>query len=386
MRQSPKIVGRVIVVGGEQADVDALAKAISIDFRVLRVYTCSDTLECARLEPPHAIVVRATGGEGPEYCTLLRQDAALRRVPILLVTGDQRSWTSALQAGAIDCLSPDANPDHIRLKIGRLVGLKRTEDKLRLALDRAQDKVSELESVIDMVTHDLKSPVVATEGFVRLLRKRLGDFASDPAIKEILQYMDRACTNMRGFLDDLSQSLVTQTLELDWKPFRLEAAVQELLRNHMEVIEEKGIRVAFNVSGREPEVFGDRRRILQVLDNLLLNALKHMGSPQDPRILIEAEGGEQFITTRISDNGIGIPPEYRDKIFNRFFRIPRRHAQSGSGLGLSISRAVVESHGGEIWVEAGPYGGASFVFTVPRFSPEKAGRKAAEATAQQPER
>ncbi len=113
---------------------------------------------------------------------------------------------------------------------------------------------------------------------------------------------------------------------------------------------------------------GNKQQVREVLDNLLSNAVQHMGERPDASILIRVVQNGQWVTTDVVDNGCGIPQEYHEKIFDRFFRVPGTKEKNGSGLGLSIVKQIVESHHGKVWVESVPGKGASFSFTLPKFA------------------
>jgi len=116
-------------------------------------------------------------------------------------------------------------------------------------------------------------------------------------------------------------------------------------------------------------VYADERRVRQVIDNILGNAIRHMGERLEPSIRIQVSENDGFVLTRISDNGIGIPEEYRHRIFDRFFRVPKPQPSGGTGLGLAIARKIIEKHGGRIWVESEEGQGATFLFTLPKCNP-----------------
>ena len=115
-------------------------------------------------------------------------------------------------------------------------------------------------------------------------------------------------------------------------------------------------------------VLGDRHRIMQVLDNLLSNAIHHMGDAPDASISIELKDSGESVVTRVSDNGVGIPPEYHEQIFKRFFRVPRANSKPGTGLGLAIAKSIIESHRGNLWIEAHTGRGTAFNFSLPKAS------------------
>lgn len=151
---------------------------------------------------------------------------------------------------------------------------------------------------------------------------------------------------------------------------RLVEVVNEVVRQHRQMIEEKGVNLEVEIASA-PAVRGDRHRIQQVLDNLVINSVRHMGEKDHPMIRIQVLNDQDFVVTRVTDNGVGIPAQYLDKIFDRFFRVSRSGIQGGTGLGLSIAKKIVESHGGRIWVESEEGKGASFIFKLPRWTSEQ---------------
>jgi signal transduction histidine kinase len=222
-----------------------------------------------------------------------------------------------------------------------------------------------------MVAHDLKSPVVAIGGLVRLLQRRFRSKLSEVGLEEVLDHLSTACDSIGEFLKDLSECLVAEKAELEWRPLRLDRTVVEVVRQYRQIMDENRIQLQLNLGTSGPSVMGDRHKIMQVVDNLLVNAIRHMGNASDPMISIRLRETENFVIAEISDNGIGVPVEYREKIFKRFFRVPRSGSAPGSGLGLSIAKTIVESHGGLIWLEPGTRTGATFVFTLPKSIPAK---------------
>ncbi len=243
---------------------------------------------------------------------------------------------------------------------------KQTESALAGSIFEAKQRTEELESLIQMVAHDLKSPVVTICGLVRILKKSLADKASDEKSALILHQLETSSQTMERFLKDLLDGLASQHSEQQQVPVRLDECVNEAIAAHRQRAAERGISLRFVMDEPVSPVAGDRHRLSQVIDNLVGNAIKHMGDGQDPRIIVQLLEEENTVITKISDNGVGIAPEHQSKIFDRFFRVPGKGEKSGTGLGLSIVKKIVESHGGEISVAPGELGGATFVVRLPK--------------------
>jgi len=373
MSDDTERVGRVLILEAGAENGDLLGAALSNDSRVKVVNDAFDVLDVARVDPPDMIIVDASSGaNAPELCRTLGADRFVRRIPILMVAEDEAIRVSAYEAGAFDAVSPDISPALLRNKVARLVRQKRAEEQLVHAEICARQKAEELESVIEMVAHDLKSPVVAVAGFVRMLHRRLAARKAESAVNEILNHVAVACETMLAMLKDLSEVLRADKVDHECGPVPLVEIIEEVVERHRELINQREVSVTLDLGDDACFVIGDRRRLAQVFTNLLMNALLHMGNPPSPRIRITVERARDLTVARVSDNGAGIPPEFLDRVFDRFFRVPGTQQKSGTGLGLAIAKAIVESNGGQIWAESRINHGTTFSFTMPRCMGESA--------------
>lgn len=171
---------------------------------------------------------------------------------------------------------------------------------------------------------------------------------------------------------DSTQAIQDGPDAAEWEPIRLDEVVLDVILQHQYMIEDNGITVLTETAGySHPLVIGSKTYVRRVLDNLVLNAIKHMGQRPDPRITITMAENCTFVVTRIHDNGIGIPEQYLSNVFDRFFRVPGSDGVAGSGLGLSTVKQIVERHNGKVWVESEPGKGTTFSFTLPKFYSEE---------------
>jgi PAS domain S-box-containing protein len=242
---------------------------------------------------------------------------------------------------------------------------KEAEQALEQRTIEARQRNEELESLIQMVAHDLKSPVITIGGLVRLLKGSMAKVPADDRMEQILNQLSLTSESVERFLRDLLDGLVSEHTEPERTEVRLDEVVNEVVRQHRQMIDEKGITLDVEIAAALT-VLGDGHRIRQVLDNLVINAIRHMGETNHPLIRIQVLSDQDHVVTKVSDNGVGIPAQYLDKIFERFFRGSKSGVQGGTGLGLSIAKKIIESHGGRIWVESEEGKGATFVFVLPK--------------------
>jgi signal transduction histidine kinase len=172
------------------------------------------------------------------------------------------------------------------------------------------------------------------------------------------------CDRLQSMVDELLDLARIQggRVELQRKPTPPEALVQAAVDAYGGAAEERQLAIEPRVLPGLDAVLVDRERVQLVLSNLLSNALRH--APAGSTITVGARADDGRVRLEVTDRGPGVPPEYRQSVFEKFFRVPGT-ASSGAGIGLSIAKKIVEAHGGEIGVESAPGQGCTFWFTVP---------------------
>ncbi len=222
-------------------------------------------------------------------------------------------------------------------------------------------KNAELESFTYTVSHDLKSPLVTINGFLGYIERdakagNIENFTRD------LNRIAQAVKKMQILLNDLLElsrigRIRNESVETEFKTL-----VRDTLALLDGAITARGVRVEFDDQGYN--VVGDRVRLLEVLQNLIENAVKFMGNQSDPHIQIGsfagADGAPVFF---VKDNGIGIEPQFQERIFGLFNKLDAN--SEGTGIGLPLVKRIVEVHGGRIWLESQPGAGTTFYFTLP---------------------
>lgn len=224
-----------------------------------------------------------------------------------------------------------------------------------------ESKNSELERFTYTVSHDLKSPLFTIRGFLGYLEQDAlaGNHAR---VKSDMQRITAATEKMQALLNDLLELSRVGRLKNE----SVSIPFEELARDAVELVHGQIMArgIAIHIDANLPTIFGDRQRLLEVLQNLVDNASKFMGDQPEPRIEIGqtgAEGGMPVLYVR--DNGIGILPEHHDRVFGLFNKLDVK--SDGTGIGLALVKRIVEVHGGRIWVESEAGKGSTFFFTLP---------------------
>ncbi len=239
---------------------------------------------------------------------------------------------------------------------------KRIEQEREDLIRELESKNAELEQFTYTISHDLKAPLITIKGFLGFLSQDAHSGNLERLDADLRRIGD-ATDKMHALLNDLLElsrigRVMNEPVEIDFKV--LVFAVREALQGRFD---ERGVELI--VRDPLPTVYGDRQRLLEVLQNLMDNAAKFMGIQPHPRIEIGrvASTREGFATFYVSDNGMGIPPQYQDKIFGLFNRLTPNI--EGTGVGLSVAKRIIEFHGGRIWVESRVGEGSTFYFTLP---------------------
>lgn len=317
------------------------------------------------------VFLRNSSGErilGVDGATLNRVLGSPRRVFGLDGQGldaAEHPWRRALLAGEPVqqelFVDPGDNTERRLLRVMALP-LPPTEHDPQLAVvlfrditeDRAQREA--LETFAEVVAHDLKAPLGRIVGWLELLED--GGQAGERArtgIGSAARAMEQLISSLLSFSLATHGSVALTRIDLG-------AVVRELCE--LRVVGTNGVPPAFTI-GELPEVYGEPVLVRQLMDNLIGNACKYVPRGARPEVRISARSEDGWVEVEISDNGIGVPVEERERIFDAFHR-GTATGYDGHGLGLAICKRIVERHGGEISVRAGGQGpGSRFVLTLP---------------------
>jgi signal transduction histidine kinase len=217
---------------------------------------------------------------------------------------------------------------------------------------------ADLQQFAYVASHDLQEPLRMVSSYTQLLARRYKG-KLDPDADEFIAFAVDGATRMQQLIQDLLAYSRVSTGGRQFKPTSAETALGYALDNLRYVMKESGAVVTHDPL---PTVIGDQKQLEQLFQNLLSNAIKFRGQ-EPPRIHVSARTDANWLFS-IRDNGIGLDPQYGDRIFVIFQRLHNRQEYSGTGIGLAICKKIVERHGGRIWVESEPGKGATFYFTI----------------------
>ncbi len=231
---------------------------------------------------------------------------------------------------------------------------KEKEEELRRANE-------DLRQFAYSASHDLQEPIRNVAVYSEIVAMRY-DKVLDTEGKQFLGFLMEGGQRLARLVDDLLAYTQASLAELRMNPVKAEEALQRSLSALTESIRESGAEVT---AESLPEVFMGEVHLQQVFQNLIANAIKYR-SDKPPRIHISVRDDGNMWRFAVKDNGMGIPPEYKEKIFGLFKRLSHDRKHGGTGIGLAICQRIVERYGGRIWLESKPGEGSTFYFSVPK--------------------
>lgn len=259
-----------------------------------------------------------------------------------------------------------------------VLGRQQAEAELLRHAERLARSNAELQQFAYVTSHDLQEPLRTITSYAQLLERRYRDRIDSDA-NEIIDYVVNGVKRLHLLINELlTYSRIAGTENVLTGPVSMKRAIEWALANLRLLIEDCGAVVT---CGELPDVRGNEVQLVQLWQNLVSNAIKYRRPGVPPRVQVNARVEDTKWIFSVEDNGIGIEPKHRERVFGLFKRLHGNEIP-GVGIGLAICSSIVEKHGGRIWVESQPGVGSSFYFSIPKEfeSPAAdAGRERAEA-------
>lgn len=379
----------ILIVDDTPENLVALEAVLSdLGQRLVKVNSGQEALRMLLREEFAVILldVNMPGMNGFETAALIRQRKHSEHVPIIFVSAISTTDTHLFKGyslGAVDYIFTPVNAEVLRSKVSVFVELVKKSEAVRQQArqlaeaneilrnevvtrkrteEALQESNEELEAFSYSVSHDLRAPVRAMQGFARVLMEDYGPQLDEIARDYLQRIVSGACR-----MDNLIQDLLVYSrlghTELSLGPISLKQLIQEIVRQLAPEIESRKAEVS--VSDDLPEVVANKMALGQAIENLLSNAMKFMPEGQTPKVRVEAETIGTLVRLWISDNGIGIPEEHQMRVFRVFERLHTAEVYPGTGIGLAIVRKGVERMNGRVGLESGVGKGSRFYIELP---------------------
>jgi signal transduction histidine kinase len=383
---------RVLHIEDNELDAELVAEALRKGGFLVSAVVVQTEPEFERQLQLHLPEVVIAGYNLPHWRGMEAVEVLRHRgldIPLILVSGALGDVTAVecIKQGATDYVLKDGlarlpEAVHRALEEKRMLRLRRQAEKdLARKVEELARSNADLAQFAHVASHDLQEPLRMVASYTQLLAERYRGRLDEEADK-FIGYACEGAVRMQSLIKDL---LAFSEVGRDdaGKCTNCDALVEEVLLNLAPAIRDSSAVVTH---GPLPVVRADRWQMARVFQNLIGNAIKFRGE-EAPVISVQAKReGEQWMF-RISDNGIGIAPQYAEKIFVVFQRLHTRTDYPGNGIGLAICKKIIEHYGGRIWVEAHAGHGSIFKFTLPGDGPAHDGRaEDGRAEKEQPEK
>jgi signal transduction histidine kinase len=294
--------------------------------------------------------------DGYETCRRLKARSESCNIPIIFISAlnEVMDKVKAFEVGGADYITKPFQVEEVAARIAHQL----TITQLTRELKRSN---AELEQFASIVSHDLQSPLAGMVTLVELIQREYAGVLDEDG-KNLLEEIAATGNRMSCLIQDLLAYSRINAKPLEFESIYCNRILEEVRANLFFDVSASGAKI---VSGELPVVRGDRTLLLQLFQNLISNAIKFRRLEVTPEIEVAATVQEGQWLIAIRDNGIGIPPEKRDRIFEVFHRLHSSEEYPGHGIGLTTCQKIVRRHGGQIWIESQLGEGTTFFFTIP---------------------
>ena len=368
---------RILLVEDNPGDARLLREQLreaSLHFDLTHVDRLSEARESVARDGADIVLLDLSLPDGHGLETVRSMLEAAPEVPIIVLTGldDETTAVQAVQAGAQDFLVKG------QVEGGGLArAIRYARERKWLDLERVRLLASEREArataeaavrgrdeVLRVVAHDLGNSMSAVLVTSTLLLRTLPEGAEGEKARRRVENIRSLVEQMQRLRQDLLDVAMLEAgqMTLEKGPSGPGTLIEQSLERYAPVAEERSIELTSSVAPDLPRVMADESRLLQVVANLLTNALKF--TPPGGKIVLGAEPDRDGVRFFVRDTGPGIPPENLPRLFDRFWTTKQGNP-FGAGLGLAIAKGIVEAHGGRMWVESTAGEGSVFAFTIP---------------------
>jgi signal transduction histidine kinase len=369
----------VLIVDDIPSNLEVVGRHLeSHGYRAVVAQGGEEGIERAELVRPNLILldVLMPGVDGFETCRRLKARDSTRDIPVIFMSAltDTADKIMGFEVGAVDYVTKPLDGAEVLARIGTQLTLDALRQQLQQQNARLQQEIvareqiqlalqrsnTELEQLAYVASHDMQEPLRMVASYLQLVAERYrGKLDADA--DEFIGFAVDGAKRMQTLINDLLAYSRVGTKARPFAPTDCAAVVATAITDLRVAINETGASITH---GPLPVVMADAAQLAHLFQNLLGNAIKFRGAER-PRVRIEAEPVGADWCFAVRDNGIGIAPEYFERIFVLFQRLHGRREYPGTGIGLALCKKIVERHGGRIWVESSRSAGSVFRFTIP---------------------
>lgn len=335
-------------------------------FEVRKALNGQRAIASVQADPPDLILldIKMPGMDGYTVCQRLKADPQTREVPVIFISAldDALDKVRAFAVGGVDYITKPFQEIEVLARIEHQLHIQKLQRQL---VEQNQELVRsnrELEQFAYVVSHDLQQPLQSITGFVKLMQLKYQDELNETAFDYLSRIHD-AGSRMQQLIQDLLTYSRVGRQDQELQAVDCNIVLTQVLDNLEAAIAEKQVELT---SSSLPTVLGHETQLIQLLQNLISNAIKFVAPDVVPQVRISvAVQGDQWLFG-VHDNGIGIESQNLEHVFEIFQRTQSTKHYPGTGIGLATCKKIVENHGGRIWIESQVNTGTTFYFTLNR--------------------
>ena len=364
----------VLMVDDTPANLELLSGMLKgKGYKVRATVSGKLALEGARYDPPDLILLDINMPEmnGYEVCAKLKADEKLKDIPVIFLSAlsETMDKVKAFGAGGVDYITKPFQFEEVEARVETHLKLRRQKLQLQENINKLRQFEQLRDSLVHMIVHDLRSPLTSVRGFLQLVSEDAESKLSAKSVGYIAEDL-KSVNHMIGIISDILDTSRIEEGKMKLKPaeFDLAGAVEEIISGLRSLAESR--KIQFTHANTPAPVVADREVVCRVVQNLLDNALKF--TQDDGNILLDLAPAGDRLRLSVKDDGPGVAPEYRQKIFEKFSQVEIREGRQrySSGLGLTFCKLAVEAHGGSIGVDSEDGKGSTFWFELPVHGPK----------------
>lgn len=365
------IGARVLIVDDEAAQTRALCETLQAAGYATTGFTNGEDALKALRESQFDLLLTDLMMPGTDGITLLQSALAIDSdIAGIIMTGEGTIATAvdAMKAGAIDYILKPFKLSVVLPVLSRALAMRRLRIENALLQQRLRERAAELEvankdleAFAYSVSHDLRSPLRAIDGYSCLIEERLGD-KLDEISQHLFEVMREGSRRMNVLIDDMLAFAKLGRQAVTLEQVDMAPLVNEVWAELHAGSSCGAVQFAVDIL---PDAWGDRALLKQVWINLISNAVKYSSKTEQPEIRVSGEERDAEVVYCVRDNGVGFDMQYYAKLFEVFQRLHSESNFPGTGVGLAIVQKIVTRHGGRVWAEGKVNAGATFFFSLP---------------------
>jgi two-component system sensor histidine kinase/response regulator len=368
----------ILIVDDIAKNIQLLGKVLDNQgYRVVAVTDSDGVMKTARKHKPDLILldIMMPGKSGYEVCEELKADDELSEIPVIFLTArsEEEDVIRGLNLGGADYVTKPFNSGELLARIDNHLSLKKARDKIIRQQKELQELTKTKEKLYSIIAHDLKGALFGISGLAEILQSDMEQKGIENEIKNNVSLIHQSAHSANQILENLLTWTRMQGGGIDThsKEFLLSSCIEECIELYQIQAKKKEVELLFD--SEDIMIYADREMISTIFRNLISNAIKF--SENGDRVLIEIDSTDEVRKVTVKDEGLGMPEEIQQNIFNPGDR-PKREGterEKGTGLGLLLCKEFVEMHNGEISVESEPGKGTQFEVILPKNPVAKAG-------------